>query len=153
MRLYLTIKSSNQVIRHLTLNLLSFTQINFHKPTTAQTQPLQQSISFKIFNIWTPMFILGLLKLSNLAISTEEIHPYVQQDIGLCPTFTPLLQLNTTSNLQMTSSLSLPLHQCFFPHLFLFPPTSHFFTFCCYSTFSFPQQINTSVVSFMISNK
>ena len=29
------------------------------------------------------MFILGLLKLSNLAISTEKIHPYVQQDIGL----------------------------------------------------------------------
>ena len=82
MQLYLTIKSSNQGIRHLTLNLLLFTQINFHKPTTAQTQPLQQSISFKIFNIQTPMFILGLLKLSNLAISTEEIHPYVQQDIG-----------------------------------------------------------------------
>ena len=78
----MTIKSSNQVIRHLTLNLLLFTKINFHKPTTAKPS-LFNNQSFSKFSIFgPPMFILGLLKLSNLAISTEEIYPYFQQDIG-----------------------------------------------------------------------
>ena len=63
-------------------NLLLFTKINFHKPTTAKPSLFnnQSFLKFSIFG--PPMFILGLLKLSNLAISTEEIHPYVQQDIG-----------------------------------------------------------------------
>ena len=78
----MTIKSSNQVIRHLTLNLLLFTKINFHKPTTAKPS-LFNNQSFSKFSVFgPPMFILGLLKMSNLAISTEEIHPYVQQDFG-----------------------------------------------------------------------
>ena len=153
----MTIKSSNQVIRHLTLNLLLFTKINFHKPTTAKPS-LFNNQSFSKFSIFgPPMFILGLLKLSNLAISTEEIYPYFQQDIG---PLEPLPYSHPTSAAKhhkqssndyfsFTSSSSM----FFFPICFFFPPTSHFSTFCCYSTFSFPLQINAFIVSKMVCNK
>ena len=105
------------------------------------------------------MFILVLL-ISYLCLLfqfwsfqlTEEIHPYVQQDIGplgLLPYSHPTSVAedhNRSSNDQFSFT---SFYQCYIPHLFLFPPTLS----CCYTTFFFPLQINTFIVSKMICNK